>query len=107
MRLSTCPKTISAKQAEAQVWEKVSEFITDPNYLLAQAKAKLSQLQRDYEHMQQEERSLHEELKRLNDERQDFITKARKEQMSDEEFSPQIKAHYEKERGVQRRLTTI
>jgi len=107
LRLSTCPKTISAKQAEAQIWEKASEFITDPNYLLAQAKAKLSQLQRDYEHMQQEERSLHEELKRLNDERQDFITKARKEQMSDEEFSPQIKAHYEKERGVQRRLTTI
>lgn len=107
LRLSTCPKSISAKQAEAQVWEKVSEFITDPNYLLAQAKAKLSQLQRDYEHMQQEERSLHEELKRLNDERQDFITKARKEQMSDEEFSPQIKAHYEKELGVQRRLTTI
>ena len=107
LRQTTCPKTISAKQAEAQVWEKVSEFITDPNYLLAQAKAKLSQLQRDYEHMQREEQRLHEELKSLNDERQDFITKARKEQMSDEEFSPQIKAHYEKERGVQRRLTTI
>ena len=58
--------------------------------------------------MQQEERRLHEELRRrLNNERRDFITKARKEQMSDEEFSPQIKAHYEKERGVQRRRTTI
>lgn len=48
--------------------------------------------------MQQEERRLHEELKRLNDERQEFITKARKEQMLDEELSPQISALYDKER---------
>ncbi|MEW6403753.1 MAG: recombinase family protein, partial [Chloroflexota bacterium] len=107
LRLSTCPKTISAKQAEAQVWEKVSEFITNPAYLLAEAEAKVSRLQEDYEQMQREEIHLHEELKRLNDERQEFITKARKERMPDEEFTPQINALYEKERGVQRRLTTI
>jgi len=57
--------------------------------------------------MQQEELHLQEEIKKLNDERQKFITKARKQRMPDEEFTPQIKAHYEKELGVQRRLTTI
>ena len=107
LRPSDCPKSISAKQAEAQVWEKVSEFITNPAYLLAEAEAKVSRLQKDYEQMQQEELRLHKELKRLNDERQEFITKACKERMPDEELTPQMNALYEKERGVQRRLTTI
>lgn len=107
LRTSNCPKSISTKQAEAQVWEKVSEFITNPDYLLAEAEAKVSRLQKDFEQMQQEELRLQAEIKKLNDERQEFITKARKERMPDEEFSPQISALYDKERGVQRRLTTI
>ena len=107
LRTSDCPKSISAKQAEAQTWEKVSEFITNPVYLLAEAEAKVSRLQKDYEQMQREELRLHKELKRLNDERQEFITKACKEQMPDELFTPQINTLYEKERKVQRRLTTI
>ncbi|MBM3179190.1 MAG: hypothetical protein FJZ86_02430 [Chloroflexi bacterium] len=107
LRTSDCPKSISAKQAEAQIWEKVSEFITNPAYLLAEAEAKVSRLQKDYEQMQREEIRLHKELKRLNDERQEFITKACKERMPDEELTPQMKVLYEKERGVQRRLTTI
>jgi vacuolar-type H+-ATPase subunit I/STV1 len=85
----------------------VSQFITNPDYLLAQAKAKVFQLQKDSKQMQQEELHLQEEIKRLNAERQEFITKARKERMPDEEFTPQISALYDKERGVKRRLTTI
>ena len=107
LRSSNCPKSVSAKQAEAQVWEQVSQFITNPDYLLAQAKAKVFQLQKDSKQMQQEELHLQEEIKRLNAERQEFITKARKERMPDEEFTPQISALYDKERGVKRRLTTI
>jgi hypothetical protein len=38
---------------------------------------------------------------------QEFITKARKERMPDEEFTPQIRTLYGKEPGVKRRLTTI
>jgi|GEM_PF-4680773 len=30
LRSSTCPKTVSAKQAETQVREEISEFITEP-----------------------------------------------------------------------------
>jgi site-specific DNA recombinase len=107
LRASDCPKTISAKQAEAQVWEKLSEFITDPAYLLAQVRAKVFQLEKDYQQMQQEELHLQEEIKKLNDERQEFITKARKGRMPDEEFASQMSTLYEKERRVQRRLTTI
>lgn len=50
----------------------------------AEAEAKVSRLQKDYEQMQQEEIRLHKELKRLNDERQEFIAKACKERMPDE-----------------------
>jgi hypothetical protein len=98
---------VSAKQADAQVWEEVSEFVTNPDYLLAQAKAKVFQLQKDYKQMQQEELYLQEEINKLKDERQEFITKARKERMPDEEFISQMSTLYDKERGVQRRLTTI
>ena len=107
LRLSTCPKTVSAKQAEAQVWEKVSQFITNPGYLLAQAKAKVFQLQNDYEQMKWDELQLQEEIKKLNAERQEFITKARKGQISEEEFIPQINVMYDKELGVKRRLKAI
>jgi DNA invertase Pin-like site-specific DNA recombinase len=107
LRASECPKTVSAKQAEARVWEKVSQFITNPEYLLAQAKAKVSQLQKDYKQIQQDELRLQEEIKKLNAERQEFITKACKERMSDEEFTPQIREHYDRELRVQRRLTAI
>jgi DNA invertase Pin-like site-specific DNA recombinase len=107
LRASDCPKTISAKQADTQIWEKVSEFITNPDYLRAQAKAQVFQLERDYQQMQLDELHLHEEIKKLNDERQEFITRARKERMPDEEFASQMSNLYDKERGVQRRFTTI
>ncbi|HET7143470.1 MAG TPA: recombinase family protein, partial [Anaerolineales bacterium] len=107
LRHTTCPKTVSAKHAEAQVWEKVSQFITDPDYLLAQAREKVAQLQREYQQLQRDELQLQEEIKKLNTERQEFITKARKERMPDEEFTPQIGEHYDRELRVQRKLTAI
>jgi hypothetical protein len=97
---------VSAKQVEAQVWEKVSQFTTNPEYLLAQAKAKVSQLQKNYKQMQQDKLRLQEEIKKLNAERQEFITKARKEQMPHEKLTSQMNVLYEKERGVQRSLVT-
>jgi DNA invertase Pin-like site-specific DNA recombinase len=107
LRTSTCPKTVSSKQAEAQAWEKVSQFITNPDYLLAQAKAKVVQLQSNYERMKRDELQLREEIKKLNAERQEFITKARKGHISEEEFTPQIRVMYDQELGVMRRLTAI
>ena len=64
-------------------------------------------MQKDYKQMQQEELQLQKEIKKLTAERQEFITKARKERMPDEEFSPLISALYEKELRVQRNLTAI
>jgi len=57
--------------------------------------------------MQQEELYLQEEIKKLNAERQEFITNVRKERMSDEEFTQQISALYDEDLRAKRRLTTI
>lgn len=57
--------------------------------------------------MQQKELQLQEEIKNLNAEHQEFITKARKERMPDEEFTPQISALHNKDLRMKRRLTTI
>ncbi len=107
LRPCNCPKSVSAKQSEAQVWEKLCEFIINPAYLLAQAKALVHQLQTDYDLMQKDELRLHEEIKKLTAERQEFITKARREHIADEEFIPQIGALYDKELGLKRKLTAI
>ncbi|MBI2331571.1 MAG: hypothetical protein HYU84_05310 [Chloroflexi bacterium] len=72
---------------------KSKRIFYQPRLPSAQVEAKVSQLQKDYRQVQQEELYLQEEIKRLDDERQ--------------EFTPQINALYEKERGVQRTLTPI
>ena len=57
--------------------------------------------------MQQEEPRLQEEIHKPNDKRQEFITKARKEQMPHETLPSPMNAYWEKQRGVQRRLISI
>jgi hypothetical protein len=107
LRSCTCPKTVSAKHAEAQVWEKVCQFIIDPDYLLAQARAKAAQLQTDFNRMQQDELCLREEIQKLATERQEFITRARKIQMKDEELLPQMDELNKRDLGLKRKLTAI
>lgn len=107
LRPCTCPKTVSVKQAEAQVWEKVRQFIINPDCLLAQAKAKVAQLQTDFNRVQQDELCLHEEIRKLATERQEFITGARKVQMKHEEFLPQMDELNKRKLGLKRELTAI
>jgi hypothetical protein len=45
LRPAECPKSVSAKHAEAQVWEKLYEFVMNPDFLLAQANELVHQLQ--------------------------------------------------------------
>ncbi|RPJ29008.1 MAG: recombinase family protein [Chloroflexi bacterium] len=107
LRPCTCPKTVSAKQAETQVWEKVRQFIINPDYLSAQAKARVAQLQTDFNRMQRDELCLREEIRKLATERQEFIARARKLQMKDEEFLPQMDGLNKRDLGLKRRLTAM
>jgi hypothetical protein len=85
----------------------VSGHLTNPEYLLAQAKAKVSPYRKTTGRCNTMNFNYKGEIKKLNTERQEFITTARKERMPDEEFTPQISTLYDKEKEVLRRLTTI
>jgi site-specific DNA recombinase len=107
LRASTCPKSVSAKCAEAQVWEKLSEFILNPAYLRAQAKALVDELQADHGQLLRDLRQVREELQVLALTRHEFITRARKTRMNDDDFGEQLSEYTEKEVGLKRRLAAI
>ena len=107
LRPPDCPKSVSAKRAEAQVWEKLCEFALDPAYLMAQAKRLAYQFEQKQGTLQQNLQQLRDEQVLLTKERQEFITHARVTRMNQEEFSKKIAVHYEKAARVERRETAI
>ncbi|MBI5965195.1 MAG: recombinase family protein, partial [Chloroflexi bacterium] len=74
LRSPECPKSVSAKRAEIQVWEKLYEFVMNPEFLHAQAKDLVKQLRQRYEHLQKEQQQILEELGKEFAKRQQLIT---------------------------------
>ncbi|MEI6291060.1 MAG: hypothetical protein WCP19_11565 [Chloroflexota bacterium] len=107
LRPSTCPKSVSAKRAEAQVWEKLSEFILNPAYLRAQANALVDEMQADHGQLQRDLRQVREELQVITLARNEFITLARKTRMNDDDLGKQIAEFTDNEVGLNRRLAAI
>ena len=107
LRPPDCPKSVNAKDAEARVWEKLYEFVMNPDFLLGQAKELVHQLQQNYEFLQQVEKELLKELEEQSHKRQLVITDARKTLMDDEEFAGQMRGLYGEEERLNSRLTTI
>ncbi|RPI89816.1 MAG: hypothetical protein EHM40_01080 [Chloroflexi bacterium] len=60
-----------------------------------------------FNRMQQDELCLREEIQKLATERQEFITRARKVQMKDEELLPQMDELNKRDLGLKRNLTAI
>ncbi len=107
LRSSDCPKSVNGKDAEAQVWEKLYEFVTYPDFLLAQAKDLVHQLQQNYEFLQQVQKELLKDLEEQSHKRQKIITDARKTLRDDDEFAEQMRELYSEEERLKSRLTTI
>ena len=107
LRPTTCPKSVSAKRAEVQVWEKLSEFILNPAYLRAQAKAFVEQLRADCDHLKRDLRQVREELEVLALARHEFITRACKTRMNDADFGEQLSEYTDKEVMLKCRLAAI
>jgi len=107
LRQPECPKSVSAKRAETQVWEKLYEFAMNPDFLLAQAKNLVKQLQQTYEHLQKDQGQILEELEKEFVKRQQVITEARKALRDDGDFAEQMRELYTVEERLKRRLTTI
>ena len=107
LRSPECPKSVSAKRAETQVWKKLYEFAMNPEFLHAQAKDLLRQLQQTYEHLRKDRGQILEELEKEFVKRQQVITEARKKLRADSEFAEQMRELYKVEERLKRRLTTI
>ncbi len=107
LRSLDCPKSVNDQDAEAQVWEKLYDFVMNPDFLLAQAKDLVHQLQQNYEFLQQVQKELLKELEEQSHKRQQVITDARKTLMDDEEFAGQMRGLYGEEERLNSRLTTI
>jgi len=98
---------VNAKDAEAQVWEKLYEFVMNPDFLLAQAKELVHQLQQNYEYLQQVKKQLLKELGEQFHKRQQVITDARKTQIGDDDFAEQMRELYGQEEHLKHRLAVI
>lgn len=107
LRPASCPKSVSAKRAEAQVWEKLCEFVMNPAFLMAQAKRLAHDFEQNRSILQQNLQQVRDEQVLLTKERQEFITHARVTRMDHEEFSKKIAVHYEKAARVDKRETVI
>ncbi|MFT3891547.1 MAG: recombinase family protein [Anaerolineales bacterium] len=107
LRSPECPKSVSAKHAETQVWGKLYEFAMNPDFLHAQAKDLVRQLQQRYEHLQKERQQLLEELKKETVKRQQFITEARKTLRDDADFDEQMQELNNIDERLRRKLTAI
>jgi hypothetical protein len=107
LRPPNCPKSVSAKRAETQVWGKLYEFAMNPEFLLAQAKDLVKQLQQRYEHLQKEQQQILEELEKESTKRQQVITEARKKMRADAEFDEQMRELYKVEERLKRRLAAL
>jgi hypothetical protein len=107
LRPPECPKSVSAKQAETQVWEKLYEFAMNPEFLLAQANDQVKQLQQRYENLQKDQGQILEELDKESAKRQQVITEALKTHREDPEFPEQMRELYKEEEHLKRRLAAL
>jgi len=107
LRPPECPKSVSAKQAETQVWEKLYEFVMNPGFLHAQATDLVKQLNQRYEHLQKDRGQILEELEKESAKRQQVITEARIKMRADAEFDARMRELYTVEERLKRRLTAL
>ena len=107
LRPPDCPKSVSAKHAEMQVWGKLYEFVMNPDFLLAQAKELVHELQQNYEYLQKTQKQLFEELEEQFIYRQQVITEARKARRVDADFDEQMSGLYEIEEQLKRKLSVV
>ncbi len=107
LRPPKCPKSVSAKRAETQVWEKLYEFVMNPEFLHAQAKDLVKQLRQRYEHLQKDRGQILEELEKESAKRQEVITEARIKMRADAVFDARMRELYIVEERLKRRLTAL
>lgn len=79
----------------------------NPDFLYAQARDLVKQLQQRYEHLQKDRGQILEELEKESAKRQQVITEARIKMRADAEFDARMRELYVVEERFKRRLTAL
>lgn len=85
-----CPRSIGSKKADALAWAKVVQALDDPDLLIAGARARIEQLQREAESVLADRAAFESRLETLEIERQNVIRLARKGLITEDELSLQL-----------------
>jgi len=85
-----CPRTIGSNKADDIVWQKVSNAISNPEVLFAQAQRYVDNIRQQSGSTEAEIKSLQEDLDAIALERQWVITQARKGRITDEDMEYQL-----------------
>ncbi|MFM8874746.1 MAG: hypothetical protein ACKOGC_01645, partial [Anaerolineae bacterium] len=88
-------------------WKKLYEFVMNPDFLYAQARDLVKQLQQRYDHLQKDRGQILEELEKESAKRQQVITQARIKMRADAEFDARMRELYIVEERLKRRLTAL
>lgn len=102
-----CPRRISRREADREVWRQVCNVINHPDILLDHARALVTDLQTETETNHTDRERIEQELERLFFSRQLTITQARKGSISEDEMENQLNEYYQLEVNLKGELASI
>ena len=101
-----CPRSMGVKKADAIVWEKVCNVISNPDVLLGEARWQVTELMQRAESTNGDRDRIQKEVDTITLERQRVITWARKGVITDEDMEYQLSALTLQEMNLKRELAT-
>jgi hypothetical protein len=102
-----CPRHVSSKKADSLAWEKVSNAINEPKYLLGQARNYVEQLRKSADSLNGDQERVQKEIESLIEERQWVITQARKGNLTTADMEYQLGALTMQELSLKRELSSL
>lgn len=107
VRSPECPRSVSAIQADATVWQKVCEAIENPAFLMSQAKNYVEELRQSADNLHLDRERLEKEIQTINQDRQWTITQARQGRITSADMQYQLSALTMQEMDLKRELSSL
>lgn len=102
-----CPRRISRREADHEVWRQVCNAINHPDLLLDQARIMVTELMANVDMGHADQERIEKELERLYFDRQRTITQARKGGISEDEMEGRLNELYRLEVELKNELASI
>ena len=104
---SDCPRRITRREADYEVWRQVCNAINHPDLLLDQARIMVTELMTNVDMGHADRERIEKELERLYFDRQRTITQARKGGISEDEMEGRLNELYRLEVELKNELVSI